>query len=259
MVMADKNKARQERKQLGVEYANIRKMKEWLLPLLESNLINKSLKDAIILSVGCGIGADVDELVNSGINAYGVEPFSRTKEWQLRKNKGHLIKADGENLPFNDEFFNVIYCSEVMEHVGFGEMENIEIDSIVCNEREKFARELTRTLKFGGTIILSTPNRYFFADIGHSSNFLGVRIHSPLNDFTLSFADMKTLFVQKCGCRDITTLPYDKFISWDYYAITYPTIRPIISLLRTYLRLLDRLKFLKTSFFSPHLILAIKK
>lgn len=240
------------------ELANARKIDEWLLPLLKSNLMNKSLKDILLLSVGCGFGADVDCLVNQGVNTYGVEPFARTKMWRLRKNEGRLIVANGRDMPFKDEIFDVVYSAEVLEHVGYEGQENTEANR-VREEREKFVKELTRVLKPGGVIITTTPNRHFCIDIGHGVNFWGVRVHSPFNDFTLSLKDIKSLFLQKCGCRNIATLPYRNFITWDLYIKNYPIIRLFHPLIKAYLGLLDRLKFLRSSFLSPHLMLAIKK
>lgn len=238
------------------EFANVRKIKEYLLPLL-SRISNNSLGDLKLISVGCGFGADVDALVNSGVDAYGVEAFSRTQMWNLRQNKGVFIIADGRDLPFKNESFDIVLCLEVMEHVGAMEEEKGDVN--LLQEREKFAKELTRILKTGGGIILTTPNKRFPIDIGHGSNFWGVRIHSPFHDFTVSFREIKTWFVQKCGCRDIITLPYKNFITLDIYCKNYTLIRFFLPFIKAYLRMLDTLKVLRASFFSPHLILLIKK
>lgn len=87
----------EDKKQVWLEHirnnedlADARKMNECLLPLLKSNLMNKSWKEIMLLSVGCEFRADVNKLVDAEINAYGVEPFSRTKMWYLRKNRGRF-------------------------------------------------------------------------------------------------------------------------------------------------------------------------
>ena len=256
MEQQDKEQAWLEHIRVDEELANAQKINEWLLPLLKSNLTNKPLKDMELLSVGCGFGTDVDYLVDSGVNAYGAEPFARTKMWHLRNNKGRFIVADGRYMPFKNEVFDVLYCSAVLEHVGYED--NTEISSVI-QEREKFAKELSRVLKPEGVIIINTWNRHFCIDIGHGANFLGIRVHSPFNDFTLSFKDIESLFVRKCGCRDIVTLPYKSFVTWDLITKNYPLIRLLSPLAKTYLRLLDRLKLLRSSFLSPYLVLAIKK
>ncbi|MFC2034992.1 class I SAM-dependent methyltransferase [Chloroflexota bacterium] len=252
----EKEQTRLEHIMIDEEPANVRKVNEWLLPLLKSNLTHKSFKEIVLLSVGCRFGVDVDTLVDLGVNAYGVEPFSGTEMWRLRKNKERFTVADGRELPFGKEVFDVVYCSAVLEHVGYEENEEI---GRAMQEREKFARELTRVLKPGGIIIITTPNRYFCMDTGHGANFLGIRVHSPFNDFTLSLKEIKSLFLQKSGCRDITTLPYRNFVTWDIYIKNYRIIRLFYPLIKIYFRLLDRLKFLRSSFLSPYLILAIEK
>lgn len=239
-------------------FGNIRKVKAYWLPWL-SELSGKPLTELKLISVGCGFGVDVDQLVNSGIDAYGVEAFSRVRMWHSRQNKGRLIIGDGRNLPFKNDSFDIVLCSEVIEHVGWEREERTKSWEYVMPEREKFARELTRVLRPAGLIILTTPNRHFPIDIGHWSNFLGLRVHSPFNDFTCSLKDIKSLFVQKCGCSNVATLPYKNFITWDLYAKNYYLIRLLLPFVKTYLGLLDRLRFLRATFLSPHLILAIKK
>jgi SAM-dependent methyltransferase len=240
----------------GENLANVRKVKEYLLPLL-SRISNNSIGDLKLISIGCGFGADVDALVNSGVDAYGVEAFSRTQMWNSRQNKGRFIIADGRDLPFKNESFDIVLCLEVMEHVG--DMGEEKGDANLLQEREKFAKELTRILKTGGGIILTTPNKRFPIDIGHGSNFLGVRIHSPFHDFTVSFREIKTWFVQKSGCSGITTLPYKNFITLDLWGKNCAIIRVFLPFVKVYLRMLDALKFLRASFLSPHLMLLIRK
>ena len=188
-----------------------------------------------------------------------MEPFSRTKMWNLRQNKSRFVIADGRKLPFNKESFNIVLCLEVIEHVDRdGEEKRMKINNR-GSEREKFARELTRILEPGGAIILTTPNRHFPIDIGHRRQFLGVRIHGPFNDFTTSFREIKSWFVQKSGCRDVTTLPYKNFITLGLWSKNYAIIRVSLPFIKAYLRMLDALKFLRVTFLSPHLIVLIRK
>lgn len=240
------------------EMVNIRKVKEWLLPLLKSNLVNKSLKDLTLLSVGCGYGADVDTLVDSGINAYGIEPFPRNKAWRFRKHQDRLIEGDGRRLPFGDGTFDVIYCMQVLEHVGYEDNQRFDITKLK-EERKKFVSELNRVLATGGIIILATPNRHFGVDMGHGANLWGLRFHSPFSDFLASFKEIRSFFLQKGGGSHIVTLPYQGYIIWDSYNKNYPVIRRLRPVIKTYLAILDRLPFLRSSFLSPVLLLALKK
>jgi ubiquinone/menaquinone biosynthesis C-methylase UbiE len=63
----------------------------------------------------------------------------QTKEWDTSKID---IKSDITSIPVEDETFDVVLCTEVLEHVSN------PIDAL---------NELTRVLKKGGTLILTAP------------------------------------------------------------------------------------------------------
>lgn len=52
------------------------------------------------------------------------------------------VYYDGKTIPFNDEYFDSIFCSEVIEHV-------FEVDSVF--------NEINRVLKKGGKMLLTVP------------------------------------------------------------------------------------------------------
>lgn len=53
-----------------------------------------------------------------------------------------LINAEAEKLPFNDESFDKVLCSEVLEHI---------------KEDTATLKEISRILKPGGTLVMSVP------------------------------------------------------------------------------------------------------
>ena len=67
-----------------------------------------------ILCIGCGNGFEVIEYLNQGHDAYGTEvhPIENVKPL-----KGRIINAVVPNLPFKDTEFDLIHCTEVLEHV----------------------------------------------------------------------------------------------------------------------------------------------
>jgi SAM-dependent methyltransferase len=108
-----------------------------------------------ILDIGCGsgrhtcaayrfknvvaIGADIN-------HAELVEAKERLKlHDQLGENGGGiwgLTMADVGALPFEDHFFDLVICSEVLEHIA---------------EDESAAREIIRVLKPGHNLVISVP------------------------------------------------------------------------------------------------------
>jgi SAM-dependent methyltransferase len=91
----------------------------------------------MLLDLGCGnrpFRATYDNYVSHSI---GVDmPFSP-----------HLLSdvqvySSGMSLPFKDGVFDIVLCSEVMEHV---------------NEPELLLREISRVLRSGGFLVMTTP------------------------------------------------------------------------------------------------------
>jgi hypothetical protein len=62
-----------------------------------------------------------------------------------------FLKADGRNLPFADNAFDVVHSSAVLEHVGSRE------------NQMQFVRELTRVAR--RAVFMTTPNRWFPVEV----------------------------------------------------------------------------------------------
>lgn len=104
-----------------------------------------------ILDAGCGNGRDFEILSNSAQKLVGVD-FSpgmireaKFKAEKLTDTCVHLVASDITSLPFKDNSFDLIVCSEVLEHVP---------------EWLKAISEFHRLLKPSGDLIISTPNKY---------------------------------------------------------------------------------------------------
>ncbi len=107
----------------------------------------KKQKTIKILDLGCGDGYLLNLLKQSGYkNLYGVD-ISKTRvkralELTKLPNK-HIVASLGEKTPFLPNFFDVIICSEVMEHIP---------------KPDLLLKEIHRLLKDEGMFIISTPN-----------------------------------------------------------------------------------------------------
>lgn len=103
-------------------------------------------KNSMFLDVGCGAGyAMLKAQEEFNCNCFGVDPdpgghgVGRYKEFNKRLN---IKKGVSEDLPFQDESFDIIFCSHVLEHV----------------ENEKLSlEEMKRVLKPEGTLIIGMP------------------------------------------------------------------------------------------------------
>ncbi|MCB0727702.1 MAG: methyltransferase domain-containing protein [Ignavibacteriae bacterium] len=108
--------------------------------LIEAAEIKESDK---ILEVGCGAGHILEKISKGKL--YGID-ISEIQIERTRKRMGdkvELKKAPGENIPYEDKFFDKVLCSEVIEHV--------------IDPREVL-KEISRVMKDDGILSLSIPN-----------------------------------------------------------------------------------------------------
>ena len=115
-----------------------------------------------LLEIGSGYGTNLAVFVKDfGIDGYGVEPdgegFGRSyaSSRELFAANGldpnRIVAAVGEALPFEDQTFDLIYSSYVLEHV---------------QDPEKVLAEAVRVLKPGGMAVFELPNHLSYFE-GH--------------------------------------------------------------------------------------------
>jgi len=99
-----------------------------------------------ILDLGCGEGP-YSYLFTEGNESYGLDCCPKRlllgEDNALDKGYKALIIGEGLSLPFADGWFEIVICTEVIEHV-------VEVRQLI--------KETSRVLKKGGKLILSTPN-----------------------------------------------------------------------------------------------------
>ena len=108
-----------------------------------------------VLEVGCGGGILSEEMARKGFITTGIDPSELSlKSAASHARESNLVinyeKGTGENLPFEDNSFNVVLCCDVLEHV---------------QDLPKVISEISRVLKNGGLFIYDTFNRTYFSKI----------------------------------------------------------------------------------------------
>lgn len=100
-----------------------------------------------VLDVACGTGYGSKFLVEHNAVVYGVDISNEVINFAThRYPEIQFIQSSADNLPFEDNFFDVIVSVETVEHIH---------DDI------SFLKEVHRVLKPNGKILLTTPHHGF--------------------------------------------------------------------------------------------------
>jgi ubiquinone/menaquinone biosynthesis C-methylase UbiE len=99
-----------------------------------------------VLDVGCG-ESPYAHLLTAGVSYTGIDIFYADRFGMPTKKD--IMTFDGRTLPFSNDYFDHLICTEVIEHV---------------EDPKTFVAELRRVLRSGGTLVATMP---FSARVHH--------------------------------------------------------------------------------------------
>ena len=196
-----------------------------------------SIKDGdYLLDLGCGEGRHaITAYCHYNISSIGVDlcfrdlvtASDRFKIFDQNNNNKNLslINSNGLSLPFSDNSFDIIICSEVLEHI---------------DDYRGIINEVERLLVPGGTFIVSVPRawpekicwllsrEYHEVDGGHIRIFNSQKLKKDIEYFGFKcwlrhwahalhspYWWLKCLFWKKQNSRIVNL--YHKFLIWDLF------------------------------------------
>lgn len=126
--------------------------------------------DDKLLDVGCGRGEFLRGFIQCGAAGYGVDQ-SRAAESYCPDATLRISDIENDGIPYEDNFFDVVYSKSVIEHFYYP---------------ERMIKEIFRVLKPGGMVITLCPDwefnyRIYFEDYTHRTPFM----RSSLRDILL--------------------------------------------------------------------------
>ncbi len=104
------------------------------------------LENRCVLDVGCGVGMYTAAFQRETPHVFGVE-IERERAMEARERTAGVTEAVGEQLPFPDATFDLVFSHEVLEHVT---------DDRAC------VQEMVRVTCPGGRLVVFVPNRLYF-------------------------------------------------------------------------------------------------
>ena len=113
-----------------------------------------------ILEPGCGRGEFLNGFKKMGMKAYGCD-MSPMAGKQLQNIEVLISDIESEPLPYDDNFFDVVYSKSLLEHLY---------------KPENYLSEVKRVLKPGGKILTLVPDwesnyKIYFDDFTHRTPF----------------------------------------------------------------------------------------
>ena len=127
-----------------------------------------------VLDVGCGGGILLKKAKDKKIcEVYGVD-FSSVAVNVCKKNGLNVIQSKLPDIPYTDNSFDVVICSEVLEHLS---------------EPEKTIKQMLRVLKPNGTFIITVPyEEEDNTNLEHVNNFSEQSISKIFpSNYTINF------------------------------------------------------------------------
>lgn len=151
--------------------------------IMAFNAVPDAQHNARALDLGCGDGYWSEKLKARGYVVTAIDQFREYPNVDSDYEYSEMIPINANKpLPFADNYFDLIWCSEVIEHLV---NLHITID------------EIQRILKPGGQVIITTPNSFFW--LHYFFKFFGLTNADWQNEGHVNFFhinDIKKIFPQ---------------------------------------------------------------
>lgn len=90
------------------------------------SFVSKLNRGDKILDVGCGFGRDVMFFLEQGLDVYGIDLSAKMVEMAKEyEPQGKYFIMDVEEMSFEDNFFNGIWCSAVLYHFKKSDLHDV--------------------------------------------------------------------------------------------------------------------------------------
>ncbi|WBF66274.1 class I SAM-dependent methyltransferase [Desulfovibrio subterraneus] len=214
--------------------------------------ILKNILAGKVLDVGCGTGLNAAELQQMGHTVYGIDISPIAIEKFNEAGFTGKVCDLAQGIPFDDESFDTIFASEVIEHVA---------------DYPHLLNECNRTLRPGGKLVLSTPNSAFWAY--RILGLLGKTVSELQHPGHIRFFTLKMLgeALRDAGFNDITIgarhmyciLPGSFFTRFEKLLVKYGFKKEMRFKTGTHFWQLSRFKEKANGFWADTLIVTASK
>ncbi|MCK5176173.1 MAG: methyltransferase domain-containing protein [Candidatus Aenigmarchaeota archaeon] len=138
-----------------------------------------------VLDAGCGEGHLIEKMhdINKNNNYYGIDITKiALKNAKKRCTYANLKCTDLRNIDYDNSFFDIVVCTEVLEHI---------------KDYEIVIKEISRLVKKKGRLIVTFPNEFLWTLSRFMLFIRPIKVPDHYNSFTpkkiISVVDMKVI------------------------------------------------------------------
>lgn len=179
-----------------------------------NELLTESLQGKKLLDAGCGTGWFSQKAVERGAITYSMDLGDKLLAQVKKKCQSNLIKGSVLSIPFEDNFFDVVISSEVIEHTP---------------DPLKAISEFRRVLKPGGILVVTTPNRRWKFSL-MIANLLNVRPYQGLENW-VSIRELKMAFQKN-------DLSISNYYGIHLFPFIFSFLNPVLNFFHRYRKIL---------------------
>jgi SAM-dependent methyltransferase len=145
------------------------------------------------LDIGCGLGY-LTEVLGNGYFQVGMETDDFSIKYNVNKGRTAMVKGDASHLPFKKDSFDIILCSDVLEHLP----DRRDVEAFT---------QMVDILKPGGQLFITVPSleglRAYskLRNLGHDDPGGGefhYRIGYKCNDIKRLISNNPSVRIKKC-------------------------------------------------------------
>jgi len=148
-------------------------------------LKQKKLDSLRVLDLGCGTGKSLDKFkqLSSNIEWFGLDIENSPEVNQRKSSNASFYSFDGIHIPFDDNYFDLIYSNQVFEHVRYPNQLLKEVNRVLKNTGYFFGS--TSHLEPYHSFSFWNYTPYGFKELLAESNFQVLEIRPSIDSLTL--------------------------------------------------------------------------
>jgi len=174
--------------------------------VIYNELLQEDIKGKKLLDAGCGTGWFSKAAYDRGADVTSMDLGEGLLKEVAKKCDTERVVGSILEMPFDDNSFDIVVSSEVIEHTP---------------DPHQAIREMYRVLKKDGTLILTTPNKIWFFAIW-IANKLNLRPYDGYENWT-GWREMKRI-LKKTGFKR------NKMVGIHLFPFISPIFYPVLNL-----------------------------